>query len=164
MIGLMSRMTSPSSVVSNRSTPCVAGWWGPKLSVSSSASPSRAPAMLSGSSRSESEIDSSSRRYSETVLIRTALPRDRPSLEPPRHLHLVVGEQHRLAADREVAALRVALVVLGHEDAAEVRMALELHPEHVVDLSLLVVGGGPQVDHRADDRLVGGHARLDREA
>ena len=36
MIGLMSRTTSPSSVVSSRSTPCVAGWCGPMLSVNSS--------------------------------------------------------------------------------------------------------------------------------
>ena len=36
MSGLMSRTTSPSSVVSRRSTPCVAGWCGPMLSVNSS--------------------------------------------------------------------------------------------------------------------------------
>ena len=36
MIGLMSRTTSPSSVAIRRSTPCVAGWCGPMLSVSSS--------------------------------------------------------------------------------------------------------------------------------
>ena len=36
MIGLMSRTTSPSSVVSRRSTPCVAGWCGPMLIVKSS--------------------------------------------------------------------------------------------------------------------------------
>ena len=36
MIGLMSRTTSPSSVVSSRSTPWVAGWCGPMLSVNSS--------------------------------------------------------------------------------------------------------------------------------
>ena len=36
MIGLMSRTTSPSSVAISRSTPWVAGWCGPMLSVSSS--------------------------------------------------------------------------------------------------------------------------------
>ena len=36
MIGLMSRTTSPSSVAIRRSTPWVAGWCGPMLSVSSS--------------------------------------------------------------------------------------------------------------------------------
>ena len=40
IIGFMSRTTSPSSVHSSRSTPCVAGWCGPMLSVSSSSSPS----------------------------------------------------------------------------------------------------------------------------
>ena len=46
--------------------------------------------------------------------------------------------------DREVAALRVALVVLGHEDPAQVGVAVEDHAEHVVDLALLVVGGRPR--------------------
>ena len=36
MIGLTSRTTSPSSVVSSRSTPWVAGWCGPMLIVKSS--------------------------------------------------------------------------------------------------------------------------------
>ncbi|CAB4932053.1 unannotated protein [freshwater metagenome] len=38
MIGLTSRMTSPSSVVNRRSTPWVAGWCGPMLIVRSSVS------------------------------------------------------------------------------------------------------------------------------
>ncbi len=39
-------------------------------------------------------------------------------------------EEDRLAADREVAALRVALVVLGHEDAPRVVVAVEEHADH----------------------------------
>ena len=38
MIGLQSRTTSPSSLTISRSTPCVAGWCGPMLTVSSSSS------------------------------------------------------------------------------------------------------------------------------
>src|SRR2546423_1432657 len=66
-------------------------------------------------------------------------------LIPARHLVLVEREDDRLAPDREVAPLRVALVVLGHEDPAQVRVAGEHHAEHVVYLALLEVGGAPQV-------------------
>ena len=59
MIGFSSRTTSPSSVTSSRSTPWVAGWWGPMLSVNSSVvSPPRWAAICSSSG--ESVIDSSS--------------------------------------------------------------------------------------------------------
>ena len=40
IIGFMSLTISPSSLHSSRSTPWVAGWCGPRLSVSSSCSPS----------------------------------------------------------------------------------------------------------------------------
>ncbi len=62
---------------------------------------------------------------------------------PTGSVVLVVREDHRFAADREVAPLRVALVVLGHQDPAQVRMSLEDDAEHVVHLALLVVGGRP---------------------
>jgi hypothetical protein len=52
----------------------------------------------------------------------------------------------------------MALVVLGHEDAPVVGMAVEDHAEHVVDLALLVVGGRPRRGH---GRHVG---RVDRDA
>ena len=68
------------------------------------------------------------------------------SLIPARELVLVEGEQDRLAADREVAPLRMADVVLGHEDAAQVGVAVELDAEEVVDLALVEVGGGEEVD------------------
>ena len=41
---------------------------------------------------------------------------DAPSLPPARVGHFVTGEDHRLATDREVPALRPADVVLGHQD------------------------------------------------
>src|SRR5690348_9619393 len=125
-MGLMSLTTSPSSVVISRSTPWVAGWCGPMLSViSSCVSPSPA-----GSD--ESVIDSSRRRWSSVSEANGA---------PPLHvlpvgLLFVEREQHRLTAHREVPPLRVALVVLGHQDPAQVRVPAELNAEHVVGLAL----------------------------
>src|SRR4051794_9352481 len=120
MIGSMSRMTSPSIVQSRRSTPCVAGWCGPRLTVKSSSLRSRGASV---------------------PMIGAVF-----SLIPTRHLVLVEGEQDRLAAHREVAPLRVARIVLGHQDPAQVRVTLEDHAEHVVGLALLEVGAREQVD------------------
>jgi hypothetical protein len=75
-----------------------------------------------------------------------------------------VGEQHVLAAHREVAPLREALVVLGHQDPAQVRVVVEDHPEHVVDLALLVVRCRPGLGDTRHVRCVEGHADLDRHA
>ena len=67
MIGLISRTISPSSVTSSRSTPCVAGWWGPMLSVSSSTdSPVRWSAIWWAIGAIA--IDSSFARYSAPAL------------------------------------------------------------------------------------------------
>ena len=68
---------------------------------------------------------------------------------------LVVGEEDRLAADREVAALRVAVVVLGHQDPAQVGVAVEDDAEDVVDLALLEVGGREEVDAESTDGTCG---------
>src|SRR5436309_12404797 len=84
---------------------------------------------------------------------------DSNSLIPARHLVLVEGEQDGLAAHREVAPLRVALVVLGHQDAAQVGVALEDDAGHVVDLALLEVGAGEDVDRRCHGLAVA-HAQL----
>src|SRR5436190_15083398 len=141
MIGFISRMYSPSIVHSRRSTPCVAGWWGPRLIVKSS---------FSGSS----------------WVPKTGAPTSSvssKSLIPARHLVLVEGEQDRLAAHREVAALGPALVVLGHEDPAHVGVPLEGDAEHVVDLALLEVGGRVEVDDRRH-RLPVAHAQLHVQA
>src|SRR3954467_6586871 len=117
MIGFISRMYSPSIVHIRRSTPCVAGWCGPRLIVKSSCSGSSCVPKTGAPTSSVSS----------------------KSLIPTRHLVLVEGEEDRLAADREVAPLRVALVVLGHQDPAHVRVPVEDHAEHVVDLTLLEV-------------------------
>src|SRR5215204_1072485 len=69
------------------------------------------------------------------------------SVIPAGQLVLVVGEEDRLAAHGEVASLRIALVVLGHQDAPQVGVALEDHAEEVEDLALLVVRRGEDFDH-----------------
>src|SRR6516165_8063525 len=188
MIGLTSRTTSPWRVTSSRSTPCVAGWWGPKLSVSSSwEEPSlEAPSGSSCSCSGAIVTLCSRRRYSEMVGSEELVggpPALMPSTPHPRLrragvcscarprvlcarpyvLGLVVGEGNGLAAEREIAPLRVALVILWHQYPAQVGMAAEDHAEHVVDLALLVVGGRPadvlwRAWHdRGDDRLAGRH-------
>src|SRR5918998_525321 len=133
MIGLTSRTTSPSSVVSRRSTPCVAGWWGPMLIVRSSSCSSPIGSIVTERSRSRYGT------WSGSVIV------PRSSVIPARQLRLVEGVDDGLAADREVAPLRVALVVLRHEDAAHVGVAVEDHAEHVEDLALLEVGGRVEV-------------------
>src|SRR5215213_5756471 len=153
MIGLMSRTTSPSSVVSKRSTPCVAGWCGPMLRVNSSSwrSPSTSASVPeTGCSPIRSIVTERSRSRYGTL--------SGSSVIPARVLLLVEREQDGLAAHREVAPLGVPGVVLRQQDAAHVRMALEDDAEHVVDLALLVVRCGEEVDDRGQMRLFAGEA------
>src|SRR4051812_9203484 len=151
MIGVTERTISPSSVSSRRSTPCVAGWCGPMLIVNSSVSGSSSVPMTGapGASLRSSVTDRSRSRYgTSSAGSRSAPVAGASLLIPAGHLVLVEREQHRLAAHREVAPLREALVVLGHQDPAMVGVAVEQHAEHVEDLALLEVGAGEQVDHR----------------
>src|SRR4051794_8907081 len=161
MIGLMSRTTSPSRVAIRRSTPWVAGWCGPMLSVISSwVSPSPA-----GSD--EIVIDSSRRRWSSVNEVMSAPRAGAPwsgSLNVlPVGALFVEREQDRLPPDREVASLGVPLVVLGHEDPAKIGMPRELDPEHVVHLTLGELGPREQVTDRIDSGRVGGYPSLDRD-
>src|SRR5919106_63646 len=158
MIGVVSRTTSPSSVVSSRSTPWVAGWCGPMLIVNSSSW--RSPS----TSASVPETGCSPIRSMVTERSRSRYGTLSGSVIPARVLALVEGVEHGLAAHGEVAPLREALVVLRHEDAAMVRVALEHHAEHVVDLALLEVRGGEQVHDGGEARIVGSEASLHVEA
>src|SRR5215213_7134653 len=162
MIGTTRRTCSPSSVVSSRSTPWVAGWCGPMLivkssSVLSSSSASGSPPTCGSCSYRSMVMDRSRSRYG---MFRGSVV----SLIPLRHLPLVEGVDHRLAADREVAAQRVTDVVLGHEDPAQVRVAGEDDAEHVVGLALVEARAGEEVDDRRDLGLVDAHAHLDVQA
>src|SRR5215217_4562513 len=147
MIGFTSRTISPSSVVSRRSTPCVAGWCGPMLMVSSSSCCSPIDSIVTERSRS---------RYG-TLSASVVVPDRSRSVIPAWELRLVEGVDHRLAAHREVAPLGVALVVLRHQDAAHVRVAVEDHAEHVEHLALLEVGRGVEVNDSWHVRVVDAH-------
>src|SRR5215210_7544024 len=150
MIGLTSRTTSPSSVVSSRSTPCVAGWCGPMLSVNSSSwrSPSTSASVPdTGCSSIRSIVTERSRSRYGTL-------RGSCSVIPARQLLLVEGEQHRLAAHREVAPLREADVVLRHQQPTQVWMAVEHDAEHVVGLALVEVRRREEVHDRGHMRIV----------
>src|SRR5688572_19253042 len=59
---------------------------------------------------------------------------------------LLAGEPHRLSAERVVLAERMPVPVVLHEDADEVRVALELDAHHVPGLPLVPVGGRPDGD------------------
>src|SRR5919199_3455952 len=155
MIGIMSLTISPSSVVSSRSTPWVAGWCGPMLSVKTSSWVSTCVPKTGASGSADAPPSPSRSIVAERSRSRYGIVRGSgPSLIPARQSVLVEGEDHGLAADREVAPLRVADVVLRHQDPAQVVVAVEDHAEHVEDLALLEVGGREQVDHRRHVRFV----------
>src|SRR4051794_31939156 len=144
MTGFISRMYSPSIVHIRRSTPWVAGWCGPRLIVNSSFSGS---SCVPKSGASTSPVAWMSSPGCDALSSSRSTDTRSSSLIPARQLVLIEGEQDRLAAHREVAPLRVALVVLGHEDPPHVGVALEDDAEHVVDLALLKVGRRVEVDN-----------------
>src|SRR5262245_56219656 len=124
---------SPSSRSTTRSTPCVLGCCGPMLSTSSLVS-NIAPRTVSGC----------------TLLNVGFLPR-LPELQP---VERVLHQQLARAFERIVLALRTSLPVLGHQDAPSIGMADEADAEHVVDLALEPVGGGPHRRHRCERRVL----------
>src|SRR6185503_20673111 len=116
MSGIASFMISPSARTTKRSTPCVDGCCGPMLSVMSSVT--RPP--LTWRSMSTSN--------------------------PPRLIRPSSGLQQALSRRRdavvllgldEVLAQRMARPVLGHEEAAEVRVPREVDPQKLEHLALL---------------------------
>src|ERR1700753_4226448 len=75
-----------------------------------------------------------------------------------------VGEGDRLAADREVAPLGEADVVLGEQDAGQFGVAAEDDAEEVEGFALLEVGGGEEVGDGVDLGALGREHRFDAEA
>src|SRR5260370_3820693 len=115
MTGAMRLICSPSRSTISRSTPCVEGCCGPKLTVSSS--PPNAPC-------------------SPVLLIVT--PGDSIMLRPgPSATSGALPELHYLAAHRIVAAQRVAHPVVRHQDSRQARVVREDDAEHVVRLPFL---------------------------
>jgi len=72
-------------------------------------------------------------------------------------------EGHRLAAARDILPQRVVGPVVGHQDAAQVGMAVELDAHQVVDLAFRPVGAGPQRSEAGHGRAVAAR-RKDLEA
>src|SRR5262249_12643095 len=103
MTGFALRTVSPSSSSATRSTPWVAGCWGPRLRVMVSV---RTDLRLPG---------------------RELLERGRGRTAPGR----VVGERDLLVAERRVLAERPADPVLGEQNASEVGMPDELEAVEV---------------------------------
>src|SRR3954470_3689199 len=160
MTGFISRTYSPSSVHIRRRTPCVAGWCGPRLIVNSSFSGS---SCVPKSGASTSPVAWMSSPGCETFSSGRSTETRSSSLIPARHLVLVEGEQDRLAPHREVAPLRPALVVLGHQDPPHVWMPFEDDAKHVEDFPLLEVRGWIEVDDRRHGLPVA-HAQLHAQA
>ena len=79
---------------------------------------------------------------------------------------LVVGQaegRHLGGARGMVLAQRVALPGRRHQYPLEVGMAVEGDAEHVPDLALVPVGGGPDIDDAGQRRLVAGERHLDAD-
>src|SRR5919197_3380346 len=142
MSGMASFMTSPSARTTKRSTPCVEGCCGPIERVMSSvARPPSRVSRCTSTSNPASPIAS--------LGLQQALPRRRDAM-------VLLGLD-------EVLAQRMPRPVLRHEDAAEVRVALEDDTEEVEDLALLPVGVAPHARHGGDDRVVARSVDLSRE-
>src|SRR5438270_8218349 len=160
MIGLVRRTVSPSSSSMRRSTPWVLGCCGPMLmimvwsSVSSTSTSSwETPRRTAPCSRA---------RTSSLVWLRSLISWAPSSVSAVRSVMASPRpgrffELHRNAADRIVLAQRMALPVVGHEDACEIGMALEDDPEHVVDLALHGLGAGEELEERWQHGVGLGH-------
>src|SRR5262245_52461223 len=122
MCGSTCETISPSVRSTSRSTPCVLGCCGPILTSISSVRTS----------------NSTTRGSSSAVTIRV-----QGSGFGSATTNAVVFQRHLV-----VLAERVAFPVLGAEDAAEVGVASEIHAREVIDLSLVPVGGAPDVANR----------------
>src|SRR2546430_7953443 len=109
----------------SRSTPCVEGWWGPKLTVSSS--PPKAP-------RSPVCVMVTPWPLASSIDTASGLRRRRQ----PRLM--LFREFNRLAAHGVVAGQRVPRPVVGHEDYGQLAMPAEEHSEQDVRRALSAVG------------------------
>src|SRR6185295_6497472 len=62
-----------------------------------------------------------------------------------------------------ILAQRIALPVLGHQQPARIRMAVEDDAEEIPHLALEPVRGRPDAAHRADVRVATGEPHLDAD-
>src|SRR5215211_1486983 len=150
--GWASSIISPSRVTTTRSTPWVAGCWGPTFRVMSWVCSSR-----SALSRTMMPTPVPSAAWKAAPpgcrSLATLLPRflgSRPGFGLP-------GQQGELLAQR------VALELLGQQQLGQVGVAVEADPEQLGRLPLVPVGAGPQVADRRQVAAVAGHDRPDLE-
>src|SRR6266536_3320110 len=161
MTGWASSIISPSSVTSTRSTPWVAGCWGPTLRVMSWVCSSRSalsrmmmptpvpsavwkaapPGAVSAGPRGPP--------YAPFCSVTVLLPR---LLGPWPGLGLPGQEG-------ELLAQRVPLELLGQEQLGQVGVAVEGHAEQLGGLALVPVGARPQVVHARQVPAVARHHR-----
>src|SRR3954462_12795121 len=186
MCGMQRTTVSPSSSSTRRSTPCVAGCWGPMLmSICSPASSGSAAggassatgdppsSTTSGTRRgrpcaSRPLVDSSTSTVRRVVAMRVLFSRLLAGVQPPAHVvrevlellrdrELLLGvprfriRRQRLpqllgaaeaAAQRKVLPQGIAfLVLLPHQQSAQIGVAREANAEHVVALALHPIGG-----------------------
>src|SRR5665647_2241687 len=143
MTGMTSLTSSPSSVTTRRSTPCVLGCCGPMLTTTS------LKARPSTSEPSPRAVDSSIRRSA--------------SLTASSGSGVANWSGMRVVLRRVdvVFAQRMPDEVVLEQDAAQVGMPEVPDPDHVPGLAFVPVGGRPHVAHRLDLGL--GPGNLDVE-
>src|SRR5436309_7601974 len=142
MSGMASFITSPSARTTKRSTPCVEGCCGPMLRVMSSVA--RPPSRVSRCTSTSNPA-----RPISASRLQQALPRGRDAV-------ILLGLD-------EVLAQWMPRPVLRHEDAAQVRVALEDDAEEVEDLALLPVGVAREPGNLVVVRMVARRVDLARE-
>ena len=153
MTGLMRSTSSPSSSIMRRSTPCVDGCCGPMLMiiVSPSSSSGHMPPPVSTTSRVRDALAQLLRALVglalEALLFGSSCIVHRGTR--------VAFERHRDTRGRVVLAQRVAVPVVGHEDAREVGMAVEVDAEEVEGLALGEVRARVHAGERRHRRIVG---------
>src|SRR5450755_816817 len=165
---------SPSSRRITRSTPWVAGCCGPILMTSSFVSRN----VLSGVSRSSGESVFGSVILIPSVLVfspassrslafsparrgisRGAFLSSLPALNPQIDLHPFIV----LLQNAVILTQRMPLPPIGQQNPLQVRMPVELDPEHVEYFALKPVGGRPN-RHGAGERFAVGDSRGDADA
>src|SRR5919204_1703007 len=136
MTGWASSIISPSRVTSTRSTPWVAGCWGPTLRVMSwvrSARSALSRRMM------PTPVPSAAWKAAPPPLSSSLVTALLPRLLGPRPGLGLPGQQGELLAQRE------ALELLRQQQLGQVRVAVEDHPEQLGGLALVPVGARPQV-------------------
>src|SRR2546430_6904547 len=167
MMGLVRRTVSPSSSIMRRSTPWVDGCWGPMLmimvssgltstlkspgsTVTPSGRRSTAPCSRSSSADSVALRGAISWTPSEVSAARAAVSWSWVVMAGASRGLGRVLELHGDAAHGIVLAQRVALPVLGHQDAGEVGVAIEADAHHVEGLPLHGLRSRVEAEQRGD--------------